>query len=122
MKHSAELTADNTGITLTLAINHGGHADITAAARAIAAAGIDAKDITSDTVAAYLPHPDTPPIDLLIRTSGELRLSGFMLWQASYAELAFLPELWPDLTPGRFRETVASYQARLRRFGKETAS
>jgi undecaprenyl diphosphate synthase len=118
MARSAALTASNTGMTVTVALNHGGHSDIAHAVRSIVAAGVPAGQITERTLAAHLPYPDMPPVDLLIRTSGEMRLSGFLLWQVAYAELVFIPDLWPDMTPEKFRDAIETYRNRSRRFGK----
>jgi undecaprenyl diphosphate synthase len=121
MARSAALTASNTGMTVTVALNHGGHSDIVHAVRSIVAAGVPADQITERTLAAHLPHPDMPPVDLLIRTSGEMRLSGFLLWQVAYAELVFLPDLWPDMTPEKFQDAIETYRHRSRRFGQVAA-
>ncbi|MFG2026325.1 undecaprenyl diphosphate synthase family protein [Streptomyces sp. NPDC048825] len=111
-------SSSNTGMTVTVALNHGGHSDIAHAVRSIVAAGFPAGRITERTLAAHLPYPDMPPVDLLIRTSGEMRLSGFLLWQMAYAELVFLPDLWPDMTSEKFRDAIETYRHRSRRFGK----
>jgi undecaprenyl diphosphate synthase len=118
MARSAAVTAPNTGMTVTVGLNHGGHSDIARAVRSIVAAGVPADQITERTLAAHLPYPDMPPVDLLIRTSGEMRLSGFLLWQMAYAELVFLPDLWPDMTPETFQDAIKVYRHRSRRFGK----
>ncbi|MFE9650623.1 polyprenyl diphosphate synthase [Streptomyces sp. NPDC006365] len=118
MARSAAMTASNTGMTVTVALNHGGHSDLVHAVRSIVAAGVPADQISERTLAAHLPHPDMPPVDLLIRTSGEMRLSGFLLWHMAYAELVFLPDLWPDMTPEKFRDAIETYRHRSRRFGK----
>ena len=115
---AAAVTAPNTGMTVTVGLNHGGHSDIARAVRSIVAAGVPADQITERTLAAHLPYPDMPPVDLLIRTSGEMRLSGFLLWQMAYAELVFLPDLWPDMTPKTFQDAINVYRHRSRRFGK----
>ncbi|WP_239805698.1 polyprenyl diphosphate synthase [Croceicoccus hydrothermalis] len=106
-------TAGNTGTTLAIALNYGGQQEIVRAARAAAAQG----EITEDTLAAHLDTADMPPLDLLIRTSGEIRLSNFLLWQSAYAELSFTDVLWPDFTVDHLRQAVAQFAGRERRFG-----
>lgn len=106
-------TAQNTGTVLTVALNYGAQQEIARAAAAAAQAG----EVTVDTISAHLDTADLPPLDLLIRTSGEIRLSNFLLWQAAYAELYFTDTLWPDFTPEHFQEAVASFGARERRYG-----
>ena len=118
MARSAAVTASNTGMTVTVALNHGGQGDIVHAVRSIVASGVPAGEITERILAAHLPYPDMPPVDLLIRTSGEMRLSGFLLWHMAYAELVFIPDMWPDMTPEKFREAIEIYRRRSRRFGK----
>jgi undecaprenyl diphosphate synthase len=119
IEETEQLTAANTRMQLVVAFNYGGHAEIAdAAARAAAdvAAGRLA-DIDEDALAARLYEPSLPPVDLLVRTSGEQRTSNFMLWQAAYAELVFTDLLWPDFDRHALRDCVAEYQRRDRRFG-----
>ena len=106
-------TAPNTGTTLAVALGYGAQDEIVRAARAAAAAG----EVTADSIDAHLDTADLPPLDLLIRTSGEVRLSNFMLWQAAYAELLFVDTLWPDFTPAHLAEAIAQFGTRERRFG-----
>ena len=106
-------TAHNTGTVLTVALNYGAQQEIARAAAAAARAG----EVTVESISAHLDTADLPPLDLLIRTSGEIRLSNFLLWQAAYAELYFTDVLWPDFTPEHFQEAVASFGARERRYG-----
>jgi undecaprenyl diphosphate synthase len=106
-------TAANSGTTLAVALGYGAQDEIVRAARAAAMAG----DITADSIAAHLDTADLPPLDLLIRTSGEVRLSNFMLWQAAYAELLFVDTLWPDFTPAHLADAMAYFGTRERRFG-----
>ncbi len=89
------LTSDNRGMTLTVAFDHGGR-DIVEAARSLIRSGAPADAVDEESFAAHLPFPDTPDVDLVIRTSGEQRISNFMLWQVAYAEWVFPPVLWPD--------------------------
>ena len=106
-------TAANTGTTMVVALNYGSHDEIARAARAAAAKG----EITPATIAAELDTADLPPLDLLIRTSGEVRLSNFLLWQAAYAEMLFTDVLWPDFTVDHLREAIADFTRRDRRYG-----
>ena len=99
--------------TLAVALNYGAQAEIVTAARKAAAAG----EITEESLAEHLYTAPLPPLDLLIRTSGEVRLSNFLLWQAAYAEMLFTDVLWPDFTPEMFRQALADFGNRERRFG-----
>ena len=99
--------------TLAVALNYGSQQEIARAAARAAESG----PITAETIAAHLDTADLPPLDLLIRTSGEIRLSNFLLWQAAYAEMWFTDVLWPDFTPAHLEEALASFAARDRRFG-----
>lgn len=114
-------TAGGRRMTLALAINYGGRAEIAAAARRLAeraAAGeIAPEDIDEDLFAAHLGAAALPDPDLVIRTSGEQRLSNFLMWQAAYAELMFVPETWPEFTPACLRRAVEGFGQRDRRFG-----
>lgn len=106
-------TAHNSGTTLAVALNYGAQDEIVRAARAAAAQGA----ITADALAAQLDTADMPPLDLLIRTSGEVRLSNFLLWQAAYAELYFTDRLWPDFSPADLQAALDHFAGRERRFG-----
>ena len=99
--------------TLAVALNYGGQAEIAQAAAKAAAAG----EVTERSIAAHLYTADLPPLDLLIRTSGEVRLSNFLLWQAAYAEMIFTEELWPDFTPEHLQDALDQFAGRERRFG-----
>ncbi|MGL5949471.1 MAG: polyprenyl diphosphate synthase [Aeromonas sp.] len=115
------LTANNTGLTLNVAANYGGQWDIAQAARALAAQ-VAAGELVSEAIdealiSQHLCMHDLPPVDLLIRTGGDHRLSNFLLWQLAYAELYFTPVLWPDFDDAQFSDAIASYVARERRFG-----
>jgi undecaprenyl diphosphate synthase len=114
-------TAANTQLQLTLAVSYGGREDLVHAARALAAAAVRGElapeGITEATLAAALASHQLPPVDLLVRTSGEQRLSNFMLWELAYAELHFTPVAWPDFGEAHLREALAAYDARERRFG-----
>ncbi len=115
------LTAGNTSLTLVVAFNYGGRDEIVRAMRKLAGkvktGEIGAEDITHDLVAGALDTAGMPDPDLVIRTSGEMRLSNFLLWQAAYSELAFLPCYWPDFTREQFAEALRDYAGRERRFG-----
>jgi len=117
----AEASAHNRDMVLTLALSYGGRESLTRAARDLAAkvqrGELDASSITEDTVAAQLPTRELPPLDLLIRTSGEKRLSNFLLWEAAYAELLFVDTLWPDFRRPEFLGALDAYAGRERRFG-----
>ena len=121
IENAIERTASNDRITLVAALNYGSRIEITSAARQLAdqvAAGeLDPAEIDEPTFAAQLQTHDLPELDLLIRTSGEIRLSNFLLWQAAYAELMFLDTLWPDFDARVFAEALDRYAARDRRFG-----
>lgn len=111
------LTRENRGMTLTVAFGHGGRADLVQATQSLIRAGIPAEAVTEDVFAAHLPLPDTPDVDLVIRTSGEQRISNFMLWQVAYAEWIFAPELWPDFGTEPFLQCLDAFSRRQRRFG-----
>lgn len=116
-----ETTCGNSGITLVIAFNYGSRDEIARTVRKLAedvAAGrLDPSQLTSERIGASLDTAGIPDPDLVIRTSGEERLSNFLLWQAAYAELMFVPEYWPDFTRDTFRAALARYAARERRFG-----
>jgi undecaprenyl diphosphate synthase len=106
-------TAANDGTVLAVALNYGSQDEIARAAAAAAAKGA----VTVQTIADELDTADMPSLDLLIRTSGEVRLSNFLLWQAAYAEMLFVDVLWPDFTPDHLRAALAEFAARERRYG-----
>ncbi len=106
-------TAMNTGVTLAIALNYGSQDEIARAATKAAAKG----PVTPETISAELDTAALPPLDLLIRTSGEIRLSNFLLWQAAYAEMWFTEVYWPDFTPEHLAEALAQFGKRERRFG-----
>jgi undecaprenyl diphosphate synthase len=121
LERAVAKTQANTRLTLVIALNYGSRAEIAAAARRIArnaAAGeIDPETVDEATIAAELQTRDLPELDLLIRTSGEVRLSNFLLWQAAYAELLFLDILWPDFDERTFADALEHFAGRKRRFG-----
>ena len=106
-------TAVNTGSILAIALNYGSQQEIAHAAAKAAAKGA----VTAEAIEAELDTAGLPPLDLLIRTSGEVRLSNFLLWQAAYAEMWFTDVLWPDFKPEHLREALAAFAARERRYG-----
>jgi undecaprenyl diphosphate synthase len=115
------LTRDNRRMTLTFAFNYGGRAELVDAMRAIAAeaaAGrIDPRKIDERTIARHLYAPEMPDPDVLVRTSGEFRISNYLLWQVAYSELVFTDVLWPDFRRGELFGAIREYQRRDRRFG-----
>jgi undecaprenyl diphosphate synthase len=121
LEKAVERTQHNDRLTLVIALNYGSRAEIAAAARKLAArvaAGeIQAGEIGEEDIARELQTRDLPELDLLIRTSGEVRLSNFLLWQAAYAELLFLETLWPDFDEQVFADALERFAARQRRFG-----
>jgi undecaprenyl diphosphate synthase len=117
MARAEEGTAGNDRLLLWIAFDYGGRAEIVEAARRVAADGVPAGEVDEEAVRRRLYAPDLPEIDLLVRTSGEQRLSNFLPWQAAYAELVFVPTLWPDFGPEDLRGALAEYASRQRRFG-----
>ncbi len=117
IRAAIELTSHNDRIVLTIAFNYGGRAEIVQAIRRIVADKIPPEAIDEALVARYLYTAGMPDPDLIIRTSGELRTSNFLLWQGAYAEYYFTPTLWPDFTPEEFEAAVRDFQRRERRFG-----
>jgi undecaprenyl diphosphate synthase len=117
IQHAIELTRDNTAITLTLAFNYGGRDEIVRAVRKMIASGVNPEDVTPETFSAYLYTTDMPDPDLIIRTSGELRISNFLLWQSAFAELHFCQKYWPEFGVHDLEAAVFDYQKRERRFG-----
>jgi undecaprenyl diphosphate synthase len=107
----------NTRINLWVAFDYGGRAELVEATRRIVESGVDAEEIDENVFAANLYAPELPDPDLLIRTSGELRISNFLLWQLAYTELVFVDELWPDFGERELRTALAEYASRRRRFG-----
>ncbi len=112
-----EETRHNERLNLWIAFDYGGRAELVRAARRLVEAGIDPREVDENAFAAQLYAPDLPDPDLLIRTSGELRISNFLLWQLAYAELVFVETLWPDFGANQLREALAAYAQRRRRFG-----
>jgi undecaprenyl diphosphate synthase len=117
MDEAVELTKHNREMTLTIAFNYGGRAEIIDAVKQMLEDGVAIDRITERKLERYLYEPTMPDVDLLIRTSGEHRLSNFLLWQMAYSELLFTDTLWPDFRRKHLYEAVLEYQARDRRFG-----
>jgi undecaprenyl diphosphate synthase len=121
LDEAEELTKDNDKLVLVVAFNYGARQEIARAARrmaaAVAAGNLPVSAVTADTLANYLDAPDLPDPDLIIRTSGEQRLSNFLLWQAAYSELVFVPTYWPDFDRVALEGAITEYHRRERRFG-----
>jgi undecaprenyl diphosphate synthase len=117
MEAMEDRTELNVRLGLWIAFDYGGRAELVEAARRIAESGVDPREIDENVLAANLYAPELPDPDLLIRTSGELRISNFMLWQLAYAELVFVDRLWPDFDGRDLRQALAEYAQRRRRFG-----
>jgi undecaprenyl diphosphate synthase len=121
LERAVDHTAQNNRLTLVVALNYGSRAEITAAAKELArkatACELDIEAINEDILAAELQTAGLPELDLLIRTSGEVRLSNFLLWQAAYAELMFVDLLWPEFDEQAFVDAIERFSARERRFG-----
>jgi undecaprenyl diphosphate synthase len=110
-------TAENDKLRLWICFDYGGRAELTDAVRRIVASGVDPQDVDDELVAANLTEPEMPDPDLLIRTSGELRISNFLLWQLAYSELVFTETLWPDFGADDLRAALDQFAQRRRRFG-----
>jgi undecaprenyl diphosphate synthase len=110
-------TADRNRLNLWIAFDYGGRAELADAARALIASGVRPEEVDEDVLAVYLYAPEMPDPDMLIRTSGELRISNFLLWQLAYSELVFVDTLWPDFGESDLRQAVVAYAGRRRRFG-----
>ncbi|TMM13780.1 MAG: di-trans,poly-cis-decaprenylcistransferase [Actinobacteria bacterium] len=117
IQESEALTEDNRRLTLTMAFNYGGRAEIVDAVRALAASGVAASRVDERAIRSHLYYPDAPDPDLVIRTSGEFRISNFLLWQLAYSELVFSDVLWPDFRRQHLFEAVREFQRRDRRYG-----
>jgi undecaprenyl diphosphate synthase len=117
MRTLEEMTADNDRLQLWIAFDYGGRAELVEAARSLLADGVPADDVSEEALAARLYAPELPDPDLVVRTSGEQRLSNFLLWQSAYAELVFTDTLWPDFGEEPLREALEEYARRGRRFG-----
>jgi undecaprenyl diphosphate synthase len=112
-----ERTAGFTGRTLCICFNYGGQREIADAAAQCVRDGLGAAEITEEAIAARLYHPEVPPIDIVVRTSGEERLSNFMLWRVAYSELLFIEKYWPDMREADISGIIEEYSTRQRRHG-----
>lgn len=110
-------TAGNTGGVLALCFNYGGQKEIVEAVQSLVRSGVSADDITEEAIAAHLYAPEVPPVDIVVRSSGEQRLSNFMLWRAAYSELLFLDKNWPEMSKDDVALVIEEYKKRQRRFG-----
>ena len=121
LDEAEELTRDNDKLVLVVAFNYGSRQEIARAAQrmaaAVAAGDLALGAVTADKLASYLDAPDLPDPDLIIRTSGEQRLSNFLMWQAAYSELVFVPTYWPDFDRAALEGAISEYRRRERRFG-----
>lgn len=115
LEQAEKITADSTGITVCFCFNYGGEQEI---ADAAAIAGKVDGEITPETIRKHLYHPEVPNIDMVVRTSGEERISGFMLWRSAYAEFYFMQKYFPEMNVDDMKEILAEYEKRNRRFGK----
>ena len=112
-----EATADKRRLNLWIAFDYGGRAELVEAARRMVESGIQPEEVDEEALARHLYAPEMPDPDLVIRTSGELRISNFLLWQSAYAEFVFTETLWPDFGPDELRAAIEDYVSRRRRFG-----
>ena len=117
IRKTEELTADNDRLTLVTALSYGGRNEIVRAARKAIASGMSTKDLTEESFGELLDTAGLPDPDLIIRTSGEVRLSNFLPWQTAYSEFYFTETLWPDFDRAELEKALAEYQGRERRFG-----
>jgi undecaprenyl diphosphate synthase len=117
MDEAVELTRDNRTMTLTFAFNYGGRAEIIDAVKALVAEGVKPDKVTEAALRRHLYDPEMPDPDLVVRTSGEFRISNFLLWELAYSELVFTDVLWPDFRREHLAEAVREFQRRERRFG-----
>jgi undecaprenyl diphosphate synthase len=117
MDEALSLTAANRTMTLTVAFNYGGRAEIVDAVRSLVSSGVPARGIDERAIRAHMYHADMPDPDLVVRTSGEYRISNFLLWELAYSELVFTDVLWPDFRREHLFDAVREFQRRERRFG-----
>lgn len=115
--NAEQKTANNTAGTLALCFNYGGQLEIVDAVKKIVKSSVAADDITTDLIEQNLYSPEIPPIDIVVRTSGEQRLSNFMLWRSAYSEMMFIDKMWPDMTKDDVMDIISEYSKRSRRFG-----
>lgn len=116
-REAEEMTAENEDLDVYVALNYGGRSELVDAARRMISAGLSPDEVDEETFASYLYAPEAPEVDLVIRTSGELRVSNFLLWQIAYAEFYITETLWPDFSAEEFLKAIESYASRSRRRG-----
>lgn len=112
------VSANGTRATLVMCFNYGGQQEIVRATQKIIEDGVPSSEITPEVFAQYLDHPEVPPCDLIVRTSGEQRLSNFMLWRSAYSEFVFLDKFWPEMKPEDVDDILNTYKNRKRRYGE----
>jgi undecaprenyl diphosphate synthase len=117
MEELETATAHKTRLQLWIAFDYGGRSELVDAARRLLESGLDPEEVDEAALASSLYEPEMPDPDLVVRTSGERRISNFLLWQSAYAEYVFTETLWPDFGPGEFRAAIEEYALRRRRFG-----
>lgn len=117
IKVAEENTAHLTHATVCICFNYGGQQEIAYAVKQIVEKGIEKDEITEETISQHLYAPDVPPVDIVVRTSGEQRISNFMLWRVAYSEFLFLDKFWPDMTADDVTAIINEYNKRSRRFG-----
>ncbi len=117
IKEAEEDSKNNTRATLVMCFNYGGQQEISTTVKRMIEAGVKAEDVTNELVAQYIDHPEVPPCDVIVRTSGEQRLSNFMLWRSAYSEFIFIDKLWPDMRTEDVTAILEEYSQRNRRIG-----
>jgi undecaprenyl diphosphate synthase len=117
IKTAGEITAGNTGMTLSVALNYGGRAEIVEAVRRIVATSLKPEEIDEKVFQSFLYIPDLPDVDLVVRTGGEMRISNLLIWQSAYSEYFFTPVLWPDFNVAELKKALSEFSRRKRRFG-----
>lgn len=116
-REAEEATAHCTGLTAGLCFNYGGQNEIVDAVKEIVDLGLESDDVTEELIEQHLYSPDIPPVDIVVRTSGEQRISNFMLWRSAYSEFLFLDKYWPDMTAQDVTDIIEEYNRRSRRYG-----
>lgn len=117
IEEAEQVSKDGKKATLAMCFNYGGQQEIVRAAKRAIEAGVDPETLDNDSFAKFLDHPEVPPCDLIVRTSGEQRLSNFMLWRSAYSEFIFLDKFWPEMKPSDVTDILEEYSKRNRRLG-----